>query len=132
ARPRPVDGDAFGGSAIPGQVPVGLFGQPGVGGEVFFAQPDVLAQVLSGVRVDDVAQVVAVDAGAPGVPAVERAGHVPDLPAFAVLGPEGGGLVFGGAHRRPRSCSAISISVRSWFTEVARTTRGGLVRGRRA
>src|SRR5580700_7952745 len=113
------------------QVAGGLIGKRGVGGKVFFPQANVLVQMPSGVRVHDVAQVIAVDAGAPRV-AAKGQRHVPDFPPLAMLLAEGGGLVFDCAHRRPRSRSAFSISVRSWFTEVARTTRGGLVRGRRA
>src|SRR5580700_10869071 len=84
-----------------------------------------------GVRVDDIAQVVAVDAGAPCI-AAKGQRHVPDFPAFAVLGAEGGGLVFDGAHRSPRSASAASMAWRNPSEVTARTTRGGLVRGRRA
>src|SRR5580704_1843423 len=113
------------------QVAGGLIGKRSIGDKVFFPQSDVLVQVLCGVRVHDVAQIIAVDAGAPGVPAKGQR-DVPDLPALAILLAEGGGLVFDCAHRRPRSRSAFSISMRSWFTEVARTIRGGLVRGRRA
>ena len=51
------------------QIATSLIGQPGIGGEIFLAEDDVLVQVLGGVRVDDVAQVIAVDAGAPGVAA---------------------------------------------------------------
>jgi len=47
---------------------VGLLGQPGIGGKVFPTRPDVLAQVVGGVRVHDVAQVIAVDAGANSSP----------------------------------------------------------------
>src|SRR6266851_213863 len=113
------------------QVAAGFPGQPGIGGQVFLPQPDVLVQVAGGVRVHDVAQVITVDAGAPGV-AAKGQRDVPDLPAFAVLGAEGGGLVPGCVHRSPRSVSASSIACRNPSGVIARTTRGGLVRGRRA
>jgi len=119
------------GSVIPVHVAAGFLGQPGIGCKVFLPQPDVLAQVLCRVRMDDVTQVIAMDAGAPGA-AAKGQRHVPDLPALAVLGAESSGLVLDGAHRRPRSRSAFSISVRSWPTVTARTTSGGLVCGRRA
>ena len=69
------------GSVVAVQVAGGVLGQPGIGGQVFLTEPDVFAQVSGGIRVHNVPQVIAVNAGAPGVAAVKRAGHVPDLPA---------------------------------------------------
>ena len=101
------------GSVVAGQVAVGVLGQPRIGGQVFLAEPECcIRQVPGGIRVHNVAQVIAVDAGAPCV-AAESQRDVPDLPAFApcLARRAAACLVLDRAHRSPRSVSAASIAL---------------------
>jgi hypothetical protein len=73
-----------------------------------------------------------------GIPLASALGHVatqvdiPDLPACPEAGFERSDGLLRGGHLSPRSASAASIAWRRSAGLTARTTSGGLLRGRRA
>jgi hypothetical protein len=69
---------------------------------------------------------------APGDAAAQGVWNVPDLPTGVESGFELGQRLSRGGHLSPRSVSAASIAWRRSVGVMARTTRGGLQRGRRA